>query len=62
MGNGVVLKMKISLLSETFGNKPCDLINNNTTTDIQSIEDYSITSKATALLVLSEEIKEGIIN
>ena len=48
--------------SNTIANEPCDLINNNTITDIQSIEDYSITSKATALLVLNEEIKEEIIN
>ena len=30
--------------SNTVANEPSDLINNNTTIDIQSIEDYSITN------------------
>ena len=30
--------------SNTVANGPSDLINNNTTIDIQSIEDYSITN------------------
>ena len=38
--------------SNTVANEPCDFTSNNTTTDIQSIEDHSVTSKAAALLVV----------